>query len=84
MHHLDIDATINLRKIDNVQCIGKINIHKIYGYDAPIIPIKFLDTEYIRSMQKKQIQEASESNNYELQEILDEMNQGFNSISMTM
>lgn len=73
MHHLDIDTTINLRKIDHVQCIGKINLHSIYGYDAPFIPIKFLDRPLIKSIQEEKRQEALNDNNNELVEILDEM-----------
>ena len=73
MHHLDIDTTINLRKIDQVQCIGKINLHSIYGYDAPLIPIKFLDRPLIKSIQEEKRQEALNVNNHELVETLDEM-----------
>ena len=73
MHHLDINATINLRKIDKVHCIGKINLHSIYGYDAPVIPIKFLDRPLIKSIQKGKRQEALNTNNLELIETLDEM-----------
>lgn len=73
MHHLDIDTTINLRKIDRVQCIGKIGIHHIDGYDAPIIPIKFLDRPLIQSIQEEKRQEALNVNNHDLVETLDEM-----------
>lgn len=73
MHHLDIDTTINLRKIDHVQCIGKINVHSIYGYDTPLIPIKFLDRPLIKSIQEEKRQEALNNNNHELVETLDEM-----------
>ena len=73
MHHLDIDATINLRKIDKVQCIAKINLHSIYGYDDPVIPVKFLDRPLIKSIQKGKRQEALSTNNCELIETLDEM-----------
>jgi len=84
MHHLDIDATINLKKIDNVQCIGKVDVHKIYGYDEPVIPIKFLDIELIQTLQKQQKQEALEANNHELVDLLDEIIESFNISSHMM
>ena len=84
MHHLDIDATTNLRKIDNVYCIGKMDIHKIYGYDAPLIPIQFLDTELIRSIQMKRKQEALEADNHELVELIDTMIEHFSLVAIML
>ncbi|GEM_PF-2269896 len=66
MHHLDIDTTINLRKIDQVQCIGQIGMHQIDGYDAPLIPLKFLDHKLIHTIQNQHIQEAINNHNENL------------------
>ena len=80
MHHLDIDATINLRKIDNIHCIGKINFHKIYGYEPPLIPIKFINRELVENIQKSQYENALENGEDELIETLDEMIQRFSNM----
>lgn len=80
MHHLDIDATINLRKIDNVHCIGKINFHKIYGYEPPLIPIKFIDRNSIKNLQQSQYENALENSDDALAETLDEMIKRFSNM----
>lgn len=64
LHHLDIDATINLRKINQVKCIGILfHTSQIYGYEDPIIPIKLLDRQKIYQLQNQHIQTAIENNN---------------------
>lgn len=73
MHHLDIDATINLRKIDNVHCIGKIGFHKIYGYDEPLIPVKFLEQKIIHNVQNQHLQKALKDGNEELAQTWEEI-----------
>ena len=80
MHHLDIDATINLRKIDHIHCIGKINFHKIYGYEPPLIPIKFIDRNSIKNLQQSQYENALENSDDALTETLDEMIKRFSNM----
>lgn len=77
MHHLDIDATINLKKIDNAQCIGQINLFQIHSYEPPLIPVKFLDRPLIKSIQQEKKQEALNVYNHKLVETLDEMIERF-------